>query len=450
MQKMAAPSARSENPHLRSETHQPHLRNARNERLQGDARSAAMGIEKRTKTVCESTSDVTAIAGQTETRSPSGRRRRRRRMRNLPTKSAKRSTMYVRTSPLRLQKQTPKQSDEEGHYHVVCGADITPRYKILDLMGQGTFAKVVEAWDRQETCRCAVKIVRATRKYTRDAECELAILERLRRKDPDDKYSFVKVRGSFRFRSADREHLAIIFPKLGPSLLDFINKNATFTLPGIAEMAQQMLSALRWLHCEVGMIHTDLKPENILLCESGYTHEGRRRVPRSYRVRIIDFGGATDEDHSEDSIVSTRHYRAPEVILGSGWMYPADIWSVGCILIELFTGDVLFDTHENREHLALMEQILGPMPEGFSKKISESARKYFRSDGSLRWPEMASSDKSIAKVEKTRPLEALCEDVKFIDLIRKLLDFDKTRRFSAEKALAHPFLKPHQETEDTC
>ena len=57
--------------------------------------------------------------------------------------------------------------------------------------------------------------------------------------------------------------------------------------------------------------------------------------------------------------MSTRHYRAPEIIFGSGWSYPCDIWSIGCILVEFFTGDALFQTHDNLEHLAMMETVIG-------------------------------------------------------------------------------------------
>ena len=45
-----------------------------------------------------------------------------------------------------------------------------------------------------------------------------------------------------------------------------------------------------------------------------------------------------------------------------GWTFPCDIWSIGCILLELITGDALFQTHENLEHLAMMEVVLGPIP----------------------------------------------------------------------------------------
>ena len=76
-------------------------------------------------------------------------------------------------------------------------------------------------------------------------------------------------------------------------------------------------------------------------------------------IRLIDFGSATFEEEYHSSVVSTRHYRAPEIILGLGWSFPCDIWSIGCILVEFFTGDALFQTHDNLEHLAMMESVCG-------------------------------------------------------------------------------------------
>jgi dual specificity protein kinase CLK2/3 len=99
-------------------------------------------------------------------------------------------------------------------------------------------------------------------------------------------------------------------------------------------------------------------------------------------VRLIDFGSATFDDEHHSTVVSTRHYRAPEVILGKifffrltltyifmlffflelGWAQPCDVWSIGCIIFELYLGITLFQTHDNREHLAMMERILGSIP----------------------------------------------------------------------------------------
>ena len=62
------------------------------------------------------------------------------------------------------------------------------------------------------------------------------------------------------------------------------------------------------------------------------------RVPKNSAIKVIDYGSAIFEDQHHSSVVSTRHYRAPEVILGLGWSFSVDIWSVGCILVELTTG----------------------------------------------------------------------------------------------------------------
>jgi serine/threonine protein kinase len=90
----------------------------------------------------------------------------------------------------------------------------------------------------------------------------------------------------------------------------------------------------------------------------------RRQLPAPYRVpldatvRLIDFGAATFPEHRHTSIIATRQYRPPEVILRLGWGYASDVWSAACILLELFTGELLFATHDDLEHLALMERVL--------------------------------------------------------------------------------------------
>jgi dual-specificity kinase len=84
----------------------------------------------------------------------------------------------------------------------------------------------------------------------------------------------------------------------------------------------------------------------------------QRKVLLDTEIRLIDFGSATFQDEYHSSVVSTRHYRAPEIILGLGWSYPCDIWSIGCILVEFYTGDALFQTHDNLEHLAMMEAVV--------------------------------------------------------------------------------------------
>ncbi|XP_043813388.1 serine/threonine-protein kinase AFC2 isoform X3 [Manihot esculenta] len=209
---------------------------------------------------------------------------------------------------------------------------------------------------------------------------------------------------------------------------------------------------------DLHLIHTDLKPENILLVSADYIkvldYKGSsrapkessylKRVPKSSAIKVIDFGSTTYERQDQNYIVSTRHYRAPEVILGLGWSYPCDIWSVGCILVELCTGEALFQTHENLEHLAMMERVFGPLPQHMLKRIDRHAEKYIRR-GRLDWPEGATSRESIKAVLKLPRLQNLVMQHvdhsagDLIHLLQGLLRYEPSDRLTAREALRHPF-----------
>ncbi|XP_030946163.1 serine/threonine-protein kinase AFC3 isoform X4 [Quercus robur] len=207
---------------------------------------------------------------------------------------------------------------------------------------------------------------------------------------------------------------------------------------------------------DLRLIHTDLKPENILLVSSDYVRlPGYKKVssdemlsrclPKSSAIKLIDFGSAAFDNQNHSSIVSTRHYRAPEVILGLGWSYPCDLWSVGCILVELCSGEALFQTHENLEHLAMMERVFGPLPEHMIRRADKGAEKYFRRGLRLNWPEGAVSRESIRAVNKLHRLQDLVsqhvESSRFslTDLLNGLLMYEPSERLTARQALNHPF-----------
>lgn len=100
--------------------------------------------------------------------------------------------------------------------------------------------------------------------------------------------------------------------------------------------------------------------------------------PLDNTIRIIDFGGATYSSERHSDIINTRQYRAPEVILGSmEWDEKSDIWSVACILIELYTGELLFPTHDNEEHLVLIEKMCGPLPVWMTSNCRREFKKLF-------------------------------------------------------------------------
>ncbi|KAJ9462788.1 Serine/threonine-protein kinase AFC2 [Diplonema papillatum] len=344
---------------------------------------------------------------------------------------------------------TPMQSKEPGHYHVVLGEDVegTPdpnRWKILDLIGEGTFAKVIEAWDRKRHVYVAIKLVRGIEKYTRDAKFEIQILHKIKEDDRGDFYPTIKYRTYFYAQTRASTHMCIVFPKLGFCLLDYLTRCGNFGVKEVAHIAWQLGAALNYLHAHLRLIHTDLKPENILLEDPVETIDkmGNRRfdLPTNGKIRVIDFGGTTDSRHGRTTVVSTRHYRAPEVILGCGWMWAADIWSVGCILVELLTGHLLYNTHDNKEHLCLMEKTLGKTPSWLCEFMTPEGRRHFTESGDLDTSWTQSQGKAAAKLASTKPLSAMRLGDDLLDLIRQCLNYDRTNRIRAYDIMYHPFV----------
>ena len=107
---------------------------------------------------------------------------------------------------------------------------------------------------------------------------------------------------------------------------------------------------------------------------------------------VIDFGGATYDNDYKSITINTRQYRSPEVLLCLPWSYPSDMWGLGCILVEMYTGELLFGTHDNIEHLTLIEHVLGcPFPKEMVHAISKKSDVYkFFKDGKLRYENIPS------------------------------------------------------------
>jgi len=157
-----------------------------------------------------------------------------------------------------------------------------------------------------------------------------------------------------------------------------------------------------------------------------------------HKNKGIDFGGATYDNEKKSSVVNTRQYRAPEVILGVGWSMPSDLWSLGCILAELYQGELLFATHDNIEHLALIEQVIGPFPRRMLKraKNTQLSNQAFDSSGAHRM-ERVLSPEALTYVKRIGPLESLVfeEDTWFLRLLRRILVTDPDERATARECL---------------
>lgn len=325
----------------------------------------------------------------------------------------------------------------------------------MKTLGEGTFGKVAECKDMSRDGETvALKIIKNVDKYRDAAKLEINVLEKLNEKDPNGENLCVRMLDWFTYHG----HVCIAFDMLGKSVFDFLKENGyqPYAMDQVRHISYQLCKAVKFLH-ENHLTHTDLKPENILFVNSDYeviSHQKkmgkkRRELKRikCSDIRLIDFGSATFDEEHHSAVISTRHYRAPEVILGVGWSQPCDVWSIGCIMFELFTGFTLFQTHDNREHLAMMERILGVLPLKLTKK-SKKCRHF--NHGRLDWDEQSTAGRYVR--DNCKPLQRYLlsdgEDEKqLFDLIRKMLDYDTTHRIRLADALLHPFfdkLSPEQ------
>lgn len=341
---------------------------------------------------------------------------------------------------------------------------IGTRYRATRLLGDGTFGRVLLADDlncgnaRQRTV--AIKVIRDVKRYTQNAKIEADILKDIQEWDPEGRASrSVLMHDTFMHNG----HFCLVLDPAGRSLYDVLEKNdfRGFWMLDIQTIARQGLEGLTFLHSRLRMAHTDLKPENILLQSteplrpSEFPREeshsrGRRSDsrdstpyfrPQNARIKFIDFGNATYRDEHHPAIISTRQYRGPEVLLALGWDEGADIWSFGCILMELYTGDPLFSARGNLEHLVLIERTLGHLPHSMLCGTSSSIKgKYFQS--SPQAGDLKLLDPGSASQRRVRRQRAI-RDVVFqrhsalAEFVGGMLTLDRNRRPSAASVLRH-------------
>ncbi|RAL12714.1 mitogen-activated protein kinase mpkC [Aspergillus homomorphus CBS 101889] len=184
----------------------------------------------------------------------------------------------------------------------------------------------------------------------------------------------------------------------------------------------QLLRGLKYIH-SAGVIHRDLKPSNLLINEN-------------CDLKICDFGLARVQEPQMTGYVSTRYYRAPEIMLTwQRYGKQVDIWSAGCIVAEMLRGKPLFPGKDHINQFFLITEALGSPPDEVIQRIStKTTLQIVQSLGKRKPPVWGSLFPGA--------------DAQAVDLLAKMLVIDPDKRISAEEALEHPYLAVYHDPND--
>ncbi|XP_059959882.1 homeodomain-interacting protein kinase 1-like [Mesoplodon densirostris] len=350
-------------------------------------------------------------------------------------------------------------SSGEGDYQLVQHeilCSMTNSYEVLEFLGRGTFGQVAKCWKRSTKEIVAIKILKNHPSYARQGQIEVSILSRLSSENADE-YHFVRSYECFQHKN----HTCLVFEMLEQNLYDFLKQNKFSPLPlkYIRPILQQVATALMKLK-SLGLIHTDLKPENIMLVDP---------VRQPYRVKVIDFGSASHVSKAVCSAyLQSRYYRAPEIILGLPFCEAIDMWSLGCVIAELFLGWPLYPGASEYDQIRYISRTQG-LPAEYLLSAGTKTTRFFNRDPTLGYPlwrlktpeehELETGIKSkearkyifnclddMAQVNMSTDLEGtdmLAEKAdrrEYIDLLKKLLTIDADKRITPLKTLNHQFV----------
>ncbi|KAK2862349.1 hypothetical protein Q5P01_001882 [Channa striata] len=350
-------------------------------------------------------------------------------------------------------------SNGEGDYQLVQHeilCSVSCSYEVLEFLGRGTFGQVAKCWKRGTNEIVAIKILKNHPSYARQGQIEVGILNRLSAENADE-YNFVRSYECFQHKG----HTCLVFEMLEQNLYDFLKHSKFSPLPlrHIRPILQQVATALMKLK-SLGLIHADLKPENIMLVDP---------IRQPYRVKVIDFGSAS---HVSKAVCSTylqsRYYRAPEIILGLPFCEAIDMWSLGCVIAELFLGWPLYPGASEYDQIRYISQTQGLPAEYLLSAGTKTSRFFNRGPDSsyplwrLKTPaehemEMGIKSKEARKyifnclddmmqvnlsshLEGTDMLAEKADRREFIDLLKRMLRLDADKRINPTKTLGHPFV----------
>lgn len=339
------------------------------------------------------------------------------------------------------------------------GTEEGNRYLILDILGQGTFGQVVKCQNMKTRDIVAVKVIKNKPAYFNQSMMEVAILDMLNKNwDKNDEHHILRLLDNF----IHAKHLCLVFELLSSNLYELIKQNSFRGLSTslVRVFTTQLLDALTILN-EARLIHCDLKPENILL-----------KTLQTPSIKLVDFGSACHEKQTVYTYIQSRFYRSPEVLLGLPYNSAIDMWSLGCIAVELFLGLPLFPGTSEYNQICRIVEMLGLPPqfmleqgkqtgEFFNIFTDEYGRRQYKVKSFEQYSREHNPDEvpskryfqatTLPEIIKTYPMsrksgkpadaqKEMANRTAFIDFVSGLLNMDPSQRWTPQQAILHPFI----------
>ena len=315
------------------------------------------------------------------------------------------------------------------------------RLQKLDTLGEGSFGKVILAkrideTNQEDSKEFAIKISKGFKKFSKKAEVENKNKEEEKRKELNfvelrELYIMKKIKHQnvinlldFNLNRKDKE-LCILMEYLHTDLGKFFHENRqnpnVMNENFLKNISYQILSGLNYLH-ENNIIHRDIKLENIL-------YDSKNNI-----AKIGDFGLSRQFDYDLSTIytdVGTYPYKPPELLLGlTHYSTSFDIWSTGCILVEICTGTHLFGKDNSLGVISLMYKIFG----SFNDDILPGFKNFPNSKILEALPQ-AQGIGLVKYIKENQKFDFVNDD--FYNLIEKMLCIDPTKRINAKDCLTH-------------
>ncbi len=307
-------------------------------------------------------------------------------------------------------------------------------YTITNKLGSGTFATVWEIKNSISTY--AIKI--QTKGNTCIFTDETIIYNKINKSNCNKKY-FVNFINSSKILINKEKKNYLLLERYGADL-SVLLPQLTNNVKLCKKIIYQLLLSIKELHY-LKIMHTDIKPENIL---TNYINKNDKIT----NIKLTDFGSAIYEGEYSSKVFSiqTKEYRAPEIILEYESNEKIDIWSIGCVLYEILTGKILFNSDNNINdlsstyRLSLMIETLGDIPK---KMLNTKKYNYLFSNDILNIKRILIFNPLHLKLEYLYKNNhtTINEYNLLIDLLYSMLEYDPEKRLSAKKCLEHQWFK---------